>query len=81
MELEKGQNVEYWRDMTVVVEDELRKLRQDELVARDDGAASEVARKSSADISSSVLQSVADTLKSKTYAQLEALERQVSNRL
>lgn len=71
MELEKGQNVEYWRDMTVIVEDELRRLRQDEDAEGGGG------RHSSVNISNSVLKSVADTLKSKTYAQLAALERQV----
>lgn len=68
MELEKGQNVEYWRDMTVIVEDELRRLKQEE---DSDG------RQASSNISSPVLKSVADTLKSKTYAQLAALEKQV----
>ncbi len=76
MELEKGQNNEYWRDMTVVVEDELRKLKQDE---SGDGQGGSDSRQSSANISNSVLKSVADTLKSKTYAQLAALERQVSD--
>ena len=71
MELEKGQNVEYWRDMTVIVEDELRRLKQDEAAEGDAG------RYASGNISNSVLKSVADTLKSKTYAQLAALEQQV----
>lgn len=68
MELERGQNVEYWRDMTVIVEDELRRLKQDEDAE---------GRQASSSISSPVLKSVADTLKSKTYAQLSALEKQV----
>ncbi|CDS40172.1 Cactin protein cactus binding domain C terminal [Echinococcus multilocularis] len=75
MELEKGQNVEYWRDMTVIVEDELRRLRQDEDAEGGGG------RHTSVNISNSVLQSVADTLKSKTYAQLAALERQIQPKL
>ncbi|KAM3179579.1 hypothetical protein ACTXT7_000314 [Hymenolepis weldensis] len=72
MELERGQNVEYWRDMTVIVEDELRRLKQDE-DAED--------RQASSSISSPVLKSVADTLKSKTYAQLSALEKQIQPKL
>ncbi|VDN97525.1 unnamed protein product [Rodentolepis nana] len=72
MELEKGQNVEYWRDMTVIVEDELRRLKQDE---------DPEGRQASSSISSPVLKSVADTLKSKTYAQLAALEKQIQPKL
>lgn len=69
MELEKGQNVEYWRDMTVIVEDELRRLKQEEAAEGDAG------RCTSGSISSSVLKLVADTLKSGTYSQLAALEK------
>ncbi|VUZ48559.1 unnamed protein product [Hymenolepis diminuta] len=72
MELERGQNVEYWRDMTVIVEDELRRLKQDEDAE---------GRQASSSISSPVLKSVADTLKSKTYAQLSALEKQIQPKL
>ncbi|VDK25450.1 unnamed protein product [Taenia asiatica] len=75
MELEKGQNVEYWRDMTVIVEDELRRLKQDEDAEGGGG------RHTSVNISNSVLKSVANTLKSKTYAQLAALERQIQPKL
>ncbi|VDN13753.1 unnamed protein product [Dibothriocephalus latus] len=80
MELEKGQNVEYWRDITVVVEDELRQLRQTEVSSSSarggGGETSAAARSSMMNISQSVLQSVAATLKGKSYSQLEALERQ-----
>lgn len=75
MQLEKGRNAEYWRDITTVVEDELHKLRRLE-----GGACGADSRgRSSATISQSVMQSVAETLKGKTYNQLAALERQVSS--
>ncbi|KAL7062389.1 hypothetical protein AAHC03_0566 [Spirometra sp. Aus1] len=85
MELEKGQNVEYWRDITVVVEDELRKLRQIEAFSSNGrgggGETSAANRNQMMNISQSVLQSVAATLKGKSYSQLEALERQIQPKL
>ncbi|VDP91786.1 unnamed protein product [Echinostoma caproni] len=77
MELEKGRNAEYWRDITTVVEDELHKLRR--LAGGACGADSR--GRSSATISQSVMQSVAETLKGKTYTQLAALERQIEPKL
>ncbi|KAF6774744.1 hypothetical protein AHF37_05648 [Paragonimus kellicotti] len=79
MELEKGRNAEYWRDITTVVEDELNKLRRlEDASAGVSGAYGADSRgRSSASISQSVMQSVAETLKGKTYNQLAALERQV----
>ncbi|OON19879.1 hypothetical protein X801_04245 [Opisthorchis viverrini] len=83
MQLEKGRNAEYWRDITTVAEDELNKLRR----AENDSAGLSAAYgadsrgRSSASISQSVMQSVAETLKGKTYNQLAALERQIEPKL
>ncbi|KAF5398142.1 Cactin protein cactus binding domain C terminal [Paragonimus heterotremus] len=83
MELEKGRNAEYWRDITTVVEDELNKLRRlEDASAGVSGAYGADSRgRSSASISQSVMQSVAETLKGKTYNQLAALERQIEPKL
>lgn len=37
MELEKGKNLNYWNDITVLVEDELQKLRKLERQAEFEG--------------------------------------------
>ncbi|VEL21491.1 unnamed protein product [Protopolystoma xenopodis] len=77
MELEKGRNADYWRDITIVAEDELRKLRQASGLSssnRSDG-------RTSATISQAVLQSVSQALKGKSYNQLAALERQIQPKL
>ncbi|CAH8548082.1 unnamed protein product [Heterobilharzia americana] len=82
MELEKGRNAEYWRDITTVVEDELNKLRRLEENTGVAGACGADTRgRSSAKISQSVMQSVAETLKDKTYSQLAALEKQIAPKL
>ncbi|CAH8856422.1 unnamed protein product [Trichobilharzia szidati] len=82
MELEKGRNAEYWRDITTVVEDELNKLRRLEENTGVAGACGADTRgRSSATISQSVMQSVAETLKGKTYNQLAALEKQIAPKL
>lgn len=82
MELEKGCNAEYWRDITTVVEDELNKLRRLEENSGVAGACGADTRgRSSATISQSVMQSVAETLKGKTYNQLSALEKQIAPKL
>ncbi|TNN13632.1 Cactin [Schistosoma japonicum] len=82
IELEKGRNAEYWRDITTVVEDELNKLRRLEENSGVAGACGADTRgRSSATISQSVMQSVAETLKGKTYNQLAALEKQIAPKL
>ncbi|GAA49403.1 hypothetical protein CLF_103019 [Clonorchis sinensis] len=83
MQLEKGRNAEYWRDITTVAEDELNKLRRAENDSAGLAAAygADSRGRSSASISQSVMQSVAETLKGKTYNQLAALERQIEPKL
>ncbi|CAH8544730.1 unnamed protein product [Dicrocoelium dendriticum] len=83
MELEKGRNAEYWRDITTVVEDELQKLRrlEDPTAGMNAPYGADSRGRTSATISQSVMQSVAETLKGKTYQQLAALEKKIEPKL
>lgn len=40
MELEQGKNVDFWRDMTTITEDEISKLRKLEASGKGPGASS-----------------------------------------
>ncbi|CAB3374237.1 Hypothetical predicted protein [Cloeon dipterum] len=70
-ELEKGQNADYWSDITVIVQDELHKLRklegagEHETVGRREG------------IHQSVANEVASIFKGKTAAQLAEIQKQI----
>nr|CAD7438188.1 unnamed protein product [Timema bartmani] len=70
-ELERGKNLDYWNDITVIVEDELHKLRKLErqTVGRREG------------IHQSVAKDVAAIFKGKTSAQLEALQLQIETKI
>lgn len=75
-ELERGKNLDYWNDITVIVEDELQKLRKiekqsdyDALVNRREGIHQDVA------------QDVTNVFKGKTSAQLAALQKQIESKM
>lgn len=75
-ELERGKNLDYWNDITVIVEDELHKLRKLEKQS-----AYEVAVGRREGIHQSVAKEVASVFKGKTAAQLEALQIQIETKI
>ncbi|PSN32299.1 Cactin [Blattella germanica] len=75
-ELERGKNLDYWNDITVIVEDELHKLRKLEKQSAYEAA---VGRREG--IHQSVAKDVASVFKGKTAAQLEALQLQIETKI
>ncbi|XP_067003818.1 splicing factor Cactin [Anabrus simplex] len=75
-ELERGKNLDYWNDITVIVEDELHKLRKLEKQSAYEAA---VGRREG--IHQSVAKDVALVFKGKTAAQLEALQQQIETKI
>nr|XP_006826020.1 PREDICTED: cactin-like isoform X2 [Saccoglossus kowalevskii] len=74
IELEQGKNVDFWKDMTIITEDELVKLRK-----IDPKVADEVERREG--INASVSSEVADVFKGKTSNQLLAMKDQILKRI
>ncbi|NXJ81515.1 CATIN protein, partial [Trogon melanurus] len=75
MELEQGKNVDFWRDMTIITEDEIAKLRK--LEASGKGGPGERRDGVNASVSSDV-QSV---FKGKTYIQLQVLYQGIESKI
>ncbi|XP_068776041.1 splicing factor Cactin [Struthio camelus] len=75
MELEQGKNVDFWRDMTIITEDEIAKLRK--LEASGKGGPAERRDGVNASVSSDV-QSV---FKGKTYNQLQVLYQGIESKI
>ncbi|NXH14444.1 CATIN protein, partial [Bucco capensis] len=75
MELEQGKNVDFWRDMTIITEDEIAKLRK--LEASGKGGLGERRDGVNASVSSDV-QSV---FKGKTYNQLQVLYQGIESKI
>lgn len=74
-ELERGKNLDYWNDITVIVEDELHKLRKLERTEY------EVAVGRREGIHESVAKDVTSIFKGKTATQLEALQLQIQAKI
>jgi len=76
--LEKGNNCEYWEDITVIVKDELHKLRK-----RDSrtGSQYEAAVERREGINKAVQDDVQDIFKGKTVEQLEKLQLHIESKL
>ncbi|KAL6447034.1 hypothetical protein ACFW04_001413 [Cataglyphis niger] len=74
-ELEKGKNLDYWNDITVIVEDELHKLRKLERTEY------EVAVGRREGIHESVAKDVTTIFKGKTATQLEALQLHIQAKI
>lgn len=75
-ELERGKNLDYWNDITVIVEDELQKLRklakeneQDDIGGRREG------------IHQAVANDVTTVFKGKSASQLAALQKQIEAKI
>ncbi|CAK9304550.1 unnamed protein product [Gordionus sp. m RMFG-2023] len=76
IELEQGQNVDYWKDITVIVEDELDKLKQ--IVAAEKDEYYSHRREG---INKCVRDDVLKIFKGKTYTQLELLANQITEKI
>ncbi|XP_028130459.2 LOW QUALITY PROTEIN: cactin [Diabrotica virgifera virgifera] len=75
-ELERGKNLDYWNDITVIVEDELQKLRK--LEKQNDFDLGLNRREG---IHQSVAGDVTSVFKGKTAVQLAALEKQIEGKI
>ncbi|CAH0552011.1 unnamed protein product [Brassicogethes aeneus] len=75
-ELERGKNLDYWHDITVIVEDELQKLRK---IEKQDDFESGANRREG--IHQSVATDVTAVFKGKTTAQLAALQKSIETKL
>lgn len=76
IELERGKNLDYWNDITVIVEDELHKLRKLEKQTEYEAA---VGRREG--IHHCVAQDVAQVFKGKTASQLASLQGQIEKKI
>ncbi|KAJ8274155.1 hypothetical protein COCON_G00087800 [Conger conger] len=74
MELEQGKNVDFWRDMTTITEDEISKLRKLEAAGKGPGDRRE-------GINTSVSTDVQTVFKGKTYSQLQALHLNIETKI
>ncbi|KAL1517385.1 hypothetical protein ABEB36_001154 [Hypothenemus hampei] len=75
-ELERGKNLDYWNDITVIVQDELQKLRK---LQQDKDFDSGIGRREG--INQAVAQDVTAVFKGKTATQLEALQKQIETKI
>uniref|UniRef100_UPI0037E79645 splicing factor Cactin n=1 Tax=Semicossyphus pulcher TaxID=241346 RepID=UPI0037E79645 len=74
MELEQGKNVDFWRDMTTITEDEISKLRKLEASGKGPGDRRE-------GINTAVSTDVQIVFKGKTYSQLQALHLNIESKI
>ncbi|XP_070830008.1 splicing factor Cactin [Chaetodon trifascialis] len=74
MELEQGKNVDFWRDMTTITEDEISKLRKLEASGKGPGDRRE-------GINTAVSTDVQMVFKGKTYSQLQALHLNIESKI
>ncbi|KAF6727658.1 Cactin [Oryzias melastigma] len=74
MELEQGKNVDFWRDMTTITEDEISKLRKLEASGKGPGDRRE-------GINTAVSTDVQTVFKGKTYSQLQALHLNIESKI
>ncbi|XP_040273612.1 cactin isoform X2 [Bufo bufo] len=74
MELEQGKNVDFWRDMTTITEDEISKLRKLETSGRGPGERRE-------GVNSSVSTDVQAVFKGKTYSQLQVISQGIETKI
>lgn len=75
-ELERGRNLDYWHDITVIVEDELHKLRKLQKQNEYDSA---VGRREG--IHQAVAKDVSSVFKGKTATQLEELQTKIESKI
>ncbi|XP_018564952.1 cactin [Anoplophora glabripennis] len=75
-ELERGKNLDYWNDITVIVEDELQKLRK---IEKQNDFDMGINRREG--IHQAVASDVTSVFKGKTAAQLAALQKQIESKI
>lgn len=76
MKLEKGKNLDYWNDITVIVEDELYKLRK---MGKKSDYEAAVGRREG--IHESVAKEVSSVFRGKTASQLAAMQKQIEKKI
>ncbi|KAL3227880.1 hypothetical protein MRX96_003831 [Rhipicephalus microplus] len=76
MELENSRNLSYWRDLQIIVEEELRKLRR-----LDTSSVDALVGERREGINAAVSQDVVEVFKGKTPGQLQALYQQIDQRI
>ncbi|KAM4709559.1 splicing factor Cactin [Discoglossus pictus] len=74
MELEQGKNVDFWRDMTIITEDEISKLRKLETSGKGPGERRE-------GVNASVSTDVQSVFKGKTYNQLQVISQGIESKI
>ncbi|XP_063312687.1 splicing factor Cactin-like [Pelobates fuscus] len=74
MELEQGKNVDFWRDMTIITEDEISKLRKLETFGKGPGERRE-------GVNASVTTDVQAVFKGKTYNQLQVIFQGIESKI
>ncbi|ELK37470.1 hypothetical protein MDA_GLEAN10011130, partial [Myotis davidii] len=74
MELEQGKNVDFWRDMTIITEDEISKLRKLEASGKGPGERRE-------GVNTSVSSDVQLVFKGKTYSQLQVIFQGIEGKI
>uniref|UniRef100_A0A8C5L626 Splicing factor Cactin n=1 Tax=Jaculus jaculus TaxID=51337 RepID=A0A8C5L626_JACJA len=74
MELEQGKNVDFWRDMTIITEDEICKLRKLEASSKGPGERRE-------GVNASVSSDVQSVFKGKTYNQLQVIFQGIEGKI
>ncbi|XP_068942969.1 splicing factor Cactin [Petaurus breviceps papuanus] len=74
MELEQGKNVDFWRDMTIITEDEISKLRKLEASGKGPGERRE-------GVNASVSSDVQSVFKGKTYNQLQVIFQGIEGKI
>ncbi|XP_074927455.1 splicing factor Cactin [Chelonoidis abingdonii] len=74
MELEQGKNVDFWRDMTIITEDEIAKLRKLEASGKGPGERRE-------GVNASVSSDVQSVFKGKTYNQLQVIFQGIESKI
>ncbi|XP_032992606.1 cactin [Lacerta agilis] len=74
MELEQGKNVDFWRDMTIITEDEIAKLRKLEASGKGPGERRE-------GVNASVSSDVQSVFKGKTYNQLQVIYQGIEGKI
>ncbi|KAM6167004.1 splicing factor Cactin [Erethizon dorsatum] len=74
MELEQGKNADFWRDMTIITEDEISKLRKLEASGKGPGERRD-------GVNASVSSDVQSVFKGKTYAQLQVIFQGIEGKI
>lgn len=74
MELEQGKNADFWRDMTIITEDEISKLRKLEASGKGPGERRE-------GVNASVSSDVQAVFKGKTYSQLQVIFQGIEGKI